>query len=456
MKKCRIRITRHEYDSLSAHLFPGDGDEHGAVVLAGLSTVGDGVRLLVREVHIARDGTDYLPGKIGYRALTPQFIHRMITRARDERLVYLAIHNHEADQHVDFSAIDLDSHKRGYPALLQIAKGMPVGALVFGRRSAQADIWMPGGKRLCLERLDVIGSCISRLRPKPVSQKWTDKAEFDRQVRGFGAAGQLELSQAKVAILGLGGVGSLLAEYLSRLGVGNFLLVDPETIEDTNLSRIVGSTAADVVTAALKVDIARRLIHAFNPGAYVETETCDAALASIANRLVECDYIFLAADSMRARLVVNAVVQQYLVPGVQLGSKVATDPSGHLTQVFSAIRPLRPVAGCLWCNQLIDPHLLALESKSDAERKAEAYGTNEPNPSVITLNAVSASHAVNDFLLDYLNLRPEPDSLWYDHFYHLTRKHDRVLPRADSDCPECSRVHGRFARGDATSLPTID
>ena len=40
---------------------------------------------LVREVHLAREGVDYVEGKIGHRALTPTFIHRLITRARDER-----------------------------------------------------------------------------------------------------------------------------------------------------------------------------------------------------------------------------------------------------------------------------------------------------------------------------------------------------------------------------------
>ena len=43
-------------------------------------------------------------------------------------IVYLAAHNHASDQEVGFSRIDLQSHERGYPALLQIARGMPVGA----------------------------------------------------------------------------------------------------------------------------------------------------------------------------------------------------------------------------------------------------------------------------------------------------------------------------------------
>ena len=68
---------------------------------------------------------------------------------------------------------------------------------------------------------------------------------YDRQVRLFGDHGQEMLGKAKVAIVGLGGVGFLLAEYLARLGVGHFVLVDPDRVESTNLPRLVGATRWD-------------------------------------------------------------------------------------------------------------------------------------------------------------------------------------------------------------------
>src|SRR4051794_28172137 len=155
---CRLRIAREHFDSVYGHLYPGDQDEHGVVLLAGMSSAGGQVSLHVREVHIAREGIDYVEGKVGYRALTPTFIHKLITRARDERLVYLAAHNHGSDRQVAFSGIDLESHERGYPALLQIAKGMPVGGLVLGRRSMEVDLWLPSGQRLGLDEAVVVGN----------------------------------------------------------------------------------------------------------------------------------------------------------------------------------------------------------------------------------------------------------------------------------------------------------
>jgi hypothetical protein len=48
--------------------------------------------------------------------------------------------------------------------------------------------------------------------------------------------------------------------------------------------------------------------------------------AEIAAKFADCDCLFLAADSMRARLLFNAIVHQYLIPGVQVGAKVRVDP----------------------------------------------------------------------------------------------------------------------------------
>ena len=54
--------------------------------------------------------------------------------------------------------------------------------------------------------------------------------------RLFGDAGQAILREAKVGIIGLGGVGMLLAEYLGRLGVGHFVLIEPERVSHHRIS----------------------------------------------------------------------------------------------------------------------------------------------------------------------------------------------------------------------------
>ena len=252
--KCDILVTSRDHDRIMEHLFPGDGDEHGAILRAGVVRSGPSLRLLVQHVQPAEFGTDYVPGKFGYRALTPTFIHREIRQCRDSRLAYLAVHNHGSDRRVNFSRIDIESHERGYPALMDIGRGVPVGALVYGRRSVAADIWLPDGTRRSLGTYRVIGREVKRLYSQPRRERGSHP-EHERQVRMFGVSGQRILEASKVAVIGLGGVGSLVTEYLARLGVGNLVLIDPEQIDESNLSRVVGATGVDVEICQLKTQI---------------------------------------------------------------------------------------------------------------------------------------------------------------------------------------------------------
>ena len=448
---CDILVSAKLHERLIAHLFPGDDDEHGAILRAGVVRSGTSLRLLIQHVQPALFGTDYVCGQYGYRALDPTFIHREIMRCRDAGLAYLAVHNHPSDRHTEFSRIDLESHERGYPALLDIGQGIPVGALVYGRRSVAADVWMPDGTRRSLGTYSVIGRTVSRLYSNPRRQTAMNP-EHDRQIRMLGAAGQHLLGSSKVAVIGLGGVGSLVAEYLARLGVGTILMIDPDPIEDTNLSRVVGATPVDVETGLLKTQIAVRHARELAFSAVLLPFARDVASDTAARELRDCDFIFLAADSMRARLVVNALAHQYLVPTVQMGAKVRPSAAGNIDDAMAAVRHIRPGSGCLWCNGFIDPTQLAIEAKSDAERKDQAYGVREPDPSVITMNAVAAAHAVNDFLFDFLNLRREPANP-YRHMHFLPDTIQDVVPRNDPNCPECVR---RLAMGDQLELPTLD
>ena len=332
-----------------------------------------------------------------------------------------------------------------------IGKGIPVGALVYGRHAVEADIWLQDGTRAVLGEYRIIGQSIARRysAPRPAEP---NSESYDRQVRMFGAAGQAILARARIAIVGLGGVGSLVAEYAAHLGIGEFVLVDPDRIESTNLSRVVGASGADVAASRLKTEIAARLIRSSNPQAKIDEYPFDVLDAATAAQLRDCDYVFLCADSMRARLLVNAVAHQYFVPMVQLGAKITAADDGSLTDAMSAVRTVRPGEGCLWCNGFIPSGTLALEAKSDEERKAQAYGTGEPDPSVITMNAVAAAQGINDFLFDYLELRDKNEEWRFEHSHFLSRRTTRAVPRREPECPECV---GRYGLGDAKALPGI-
>jgi molybdopterin/thiamine biosynthesis adenylyltransferase len=448
---------------LVAHLFPGDFNEHGAAIGAGLAMTANGPRLLVRYVWLALEPEDYRLGSQGHMGLQATFIHRCITRCRDERLVYLAVHNHGGSGRVAFSDVDMVSHQKGYGALLDIADGLPVGALVMADNAMEVDLWFPNGERSALRESRVLGPCIDRYYANPNLKSIVEGSSecdnrYSRQVLFLGQHGQKLFKQATIAIVGLGGVGSLICEYLARLGIGHLILIDPDRLESSNASRVVGSTQDDMSvgsgTGTYKVDIAERVAREAQPSIEVEKIADDFARLPVANQILESDFIFLAADSMRARLVFNAIVHQYYIPGVQLGSKVRTEGAqGKIHSAYSVVRTVRPKEGCLLCNHLIDPAKLADEWKSDAERQDQQYGTSIPNPSVITMNAIAASHAVNDFLFSFTGIRSEEKAL-YRRYNHLDQSVTYEHPRQDAGCPECSfSATSRLGRGSGHFLP---
>jgi len=189
-KEWSLVMDERFYGELHAHLFPGDGDEHGGVIIAGLAETERGTRLLSRQFVPARDGVDFVPGKRGYRALTGRFVAEAVGCCADNGLVYLAVHNHGGTDSVQFSHDDMASHARGYPALLDITNGGPVGALVFARNAVAGDIWTADGQRHALHHTQIVGLHPWRLYSEPpVGTKSVD-VMYERQVRLFGEAGQ--------------------------------------------------------------------------------------------------------------------------------------------------------------------------------------------------------------------------------------------------------------------------
>src|SRR6266403_1068077 len=104
------------------------------------------------------------------------------------------------------------------------------------------------------------------------------------------------LDSTQVAIVGLGGGGSHVAQQLGHLGVGEFVLVDPDVVENTNLNRLVGATQQDVAKSASKAAVAGRVIVGANPNARISIERARWQLCAIALR--SCDVIFGCVDSI--------------------------------------------------------------------------------------------------------------------------------------------------------------
>lgn len=471
-----LHIPEPLFHRLTTHLFPGDHDEHGAVVLAGVAETPRGTRFLARDVVLARDGVDYVPGTRGYRALTTDFVVRVSDRCAREQLCYFAVHCHGGRDSVSFSPDDIASHKRGYPALLDITDGGPVGALVFADNAAAGEVWCPGGRVTELDRVTIVGPNLRHLYSSPRTTLDRTSAIYHRQSMLFGERGQAALGDAKVGIVGLGGVGSLISEWMAHLGVGHIVAVDFDILEPANRPRVVGATEWDAGEpfvnsrfgflraigtrlAKRKVHVAERVARRANPSIRFESIVGNVVDMDVALRLRDLDFLFLCADGMQPRLVFNALVHQYLIPGVQIGSKVPVDKkTGAVKDVFVAARRVLPFSrgGCLGCNKLIPPDKLQEESLTPEERRRQAYVDDVAItvPSVITLNALAAAQAANDFLFQFHGLLLDDALPGYRMHYPRERAWQTVDVSADPDCLLCGGSNkSAYARGDRATLP---
>ncbi len=463
------------FQKLFSHLFPGDRDEHGAIIIAGITETENSIRLLAREVILAKEGIDYVPGTRGYRALTAKFVAEISGRCADQNLCYLAVHCHGGTDQVAFSSDDIASHERGYPALLDITKGGPVGALVFATNAVAGDIWTKQGQ-FTLSYITIIGSQIRRLYPSQPSIPRPSNPMYDRHVRMFGDVGQEILSQLKVGIIGLGGGGSLLNQSLAHLGVGHIVAIDFDRVELSNRSRIVGTTPWDVISwlaqnptpwlrklgkrlSQYKVNVAKRVARNANSSIKYDSIVGNIVDEATASLLKDADFVFLATDTMQSRLVFNALVYQYLIPGMQVGAKVSVNKKTRkVGDIFTVTRPVMPFikGGCLHCHEVITPSKLQEEALSKEERKAQGYIDDDEisEPSVITLNVQSVAQALNDFLMMFTGLYKPSMILNHQTVFIRERLFTGVLPRENDDCLDCSiHAKSRYAKGDRHRLP---
>src|SRR5258707_14197925 len=244
-----------DYSRLRNSLLAHAPNEAAAILLAGHSSANGTTKLFIREVAQVPDDA-YLVQHTDQLEIQPVFIARHLKKARDEDLSLVLAHSHPFKGRVAFSRADDRGEGILMPTLFQRAPSRPHGALVIGPEGFCSRV------RLSVEQVQAISALYevgSRIKAYANRASAPIPEDFDRNVRAFGSEGQNALRSATVGIVGLGGTGSIVAEYLAHLGVGRLILLDPDKIERTNLNRVVGASIEDI--GSYKVQVAAKHIN---------------------------------------------------------------------------------------------------------------------------------------------------------------------------------------------------
>ena len=137
---------------------------------------------------------------------------------------------------------------------------------------------------------------------------------YNRQIilKSFDFEGQEALKQAKVLVIGAGGLGCAASQYLAVAGVGQLTLVDFDKVELSNLQRQVLHT--DERIGHYKVDSAAQSLRALNPWLNVETHAAVADEALLDTQLPRHQLVLDCTDNLAIRNLLNQKARQHRVP----------------------------------------------------------------------------------------------------------------------------------------------
>jgi hypothetical protein len=430
-------------------------DEAGAVLLAGVVHSSEGLRLLGRELHWVPDEAY---DRRTSRSLSIRSEGYVAALARAEKIgaTPIWLHTHPGSNGIPIRSEYDEVVDDALQSTFRIRSGSEIYASLVFSPAGQwfrftGDVWEDGEQpTTCVTRTFIVGPRWSLLAPDNSPVELRVPTLFDRQVRAFGGGIQRVLSQLRVGVVGCGGTGSAVSEQLTRLGIRSLLLIDPEELSESNVTRVYGSTPAGEGYA--KVDVLADHLEQIAPDATIERCRGTITAEPVARLLAGCDVVFGCTDDNAGRLILSRFSSYYLTPVIDAGVLLSSS-GGQLEGIDGRITVLSPGAACLVCRGRVDLARAQAELLDPDEREAlqaEGYAPElgQVEPAVVPYTSMVASFAVAELLERFIGYGPEvePGEL-------LIRCHEREV-RTNSRLPTtrhyCDPAEGLLGYGDRT------
>lgn len=398
-----IRIPSEVWSKTYAHLYTRPG-EHFAFFLAAWTLSKGRPVFVVKDVVLIDDGEVEI-SRTGW-SLSINAITRAINAAVHSNCALIEIHNHGGDL-PRFSGTDRAGFREFAPYVLDSLRGRPYGATVWGDSTIYAEYFMSDGRSGVVKSVVIYGDRLDQWVSR--DNDLADPApRFDRQTPWFTAIGQRKLGRLKLALVGLGGTGSPLLQNLVYLGARDFLIIDPDTSDETSMNRLVTATVADIETP--KVILGRRLVKSVAPEATVKVIQKQLQSAKVLDALKGVDVIFGCVDNDGARVVLNEIALAYHIPFFDLAVGIDAK-DGHVDGAGGRLAVVLPGGLCLYCMNQIDVEearywLSNEEQREFMRRQGYVTGMDIKAPSVVALNAALAAAATNEFTIYISGARP--------------------------------------------------
>ena len=392
----KLRIAEAAWAALAERLLARKDVETAGLLLGPCTMTPSGAVATIRNAFAIPDEA-YRVRKMDQISIDPIALNRLTKLARDEGWSIFTIHTHPGATEAWFSSADDDGDARLMPSLHCQVPDAPHGSIVLVEGGATA------ARTFCADGAaqDVDFIVVGRTLDSRIAAKHRDEPWFARQELALGAHGHAQLRRLRVAVIGLGGIGSVVAMQAAHLGVGELVLVDGDTVEASNISRIIGAMRSDV-GKSLKVDVAARYAKSIGLTHRIERvpEYLSPKLEPI---LASCDVVMSCVDRQAPRALLNRLAYLQLVPVIDLGVGFRVDEASRIVGEAGRVVVVGPGRPCLACWGHLDPHVLRREALSDEDQAKEITagyidGVEEVQPSVIAFNTCVAGAGVVELM----------------------------------------------------------
>lgn len=396
----------------------------------------------------------------GNASTTGEYLGRVMRLAEEKGAGVVFLHSHPHPGWQGMSPDDISTERR-QAVTVKATTAMPLLGLTLGTDGAwSARFWIKTApktyERFWCETVRVVGdngvemTFNDNLLPPPAFRE-----ELKRTVSAWGEHAQQKLARLRFGIIGVGSVGSIVAECLARMGIQHIKLIDFDRVERHNLDRLLHAYSDDAKKRVLKVDLIGAAIARSATAARPVIERHPLAVTELDGfrEALDCDVLFSCVDRPWPRHVLNYIAYAYLIPVIDGGILIRMQ-KGRLKTASWKSHSVYPGQRCLQCIGQYDPDFVNVERRGDLDDPS--YIENLPidhalrrNENVFSFSAHLASSLVMQAL--HIALNPVGVADIGEQIYHFV---DGSIDQTfGAKCYEDCYFKSVVAKGDFEGLP---
>lgn len=361
-----VALTGKTNDVLRSHLIRADGQEDVCFALWKPSQGTDRLTAIVLDPILPHAGERDVHGNASFEG---HYLMRAAELAALTGAGVVLLHSHPFSRGWQgMSSDDVDA-ERGNAARVKAITGLPLVGMTIGAADGGwgARFWEKTGpgiyERRDCETVRVIGPRIELTYHPDLHPQPRLREELTRTISAWGERAQADLARMRIGVVGLGSVGSIIAEALARMGVEHIRLIDFDGVETLNLDRVLNARRIHATDGTAKVIAAAEALRA---SATAENVMVDAFEWSVVERegfraALDCDLLFSCVDRPWPRYALNVAAYAHLVPVIDGGIVVSRTRTGKMRGADWRAHIAAPGRRCLECLGQYEPGAVELE-----------------------------------------------------------------------------------------------